>query len=299
MPRQFAQEFDPTRGDLIYGRSDVRDEYEASLSDDKRKAIEDGAWVRIDVYNNASVVAGVQNATADKLLNETLRFAREADGEPGPHDVEQYTTAIFNSQRYSPLSALAASQEKLKREHPSNPNTHAEWLAIRRACKFGIEYVVQVKGTGRIHFVLDKISMKDVIQKATFKGSGRSEKVVPITTSELRSIYRNWHRPEFRDGIIFYVDRSEVPAPWVSDKKLWSEYGQHRVKKYRATLEAEFEAYRKKYQSNAPKLNELQRMIKKLDKDLGDLVKAGRYAEAVEKIQEAIRAFAPQAVQQD
>lgn len=106
------------------------------------------------------------------------------------------------------------------------------FLAIRRACKFGIEYVTQVNN-GTVHYVLDGINMTDVIGRLDRPRPGNI-RGVPITTSELRYLFRNWHRLQALHDtrkLIFWRNRAPALPPWESDPKSWLVYAQHRLEK--------------------------------------------------------------------
>lgn len=104
-------------------------------------------------------------------------------------------------------------------------------LAIRRACKFGIEDVFTRRRRATVHYVLDTIVMADVISKKTF-ALYSGDVGVPITTSELRFLFRNWNR--FRAGgkLKFYLDFAEREAPWLTgDLAGWAAYAMHLIRK--------------------------------------------------------------------
>ena len=99
-------------------------------------------------------------------------YARLSIAYPGEDHpkVKDYWDALKQHPRFSPVTVFTASENKLKREHgqemvwlikgtPTDHNQHM--LAIRRACKFGVDYVVNFT-PGRVHFVLDGIDDVDV-----------------------------------------------------------------------------------------------------------------------------------------
>jgi hypothetical protein len=299
MPRDFFKEFKPERGDLIYGRSDVRDVYESKLDKDQLKAIAEGAWVRIDSYNDSAMIPALQTGgSEDDIRQSTLDFAAEADKGVGPKDVTDYSKALLSS-RYTPLSTLTAPKEKLERENAGRPEGNRELLAIRRACKFGIEHVVTSHKGAYIHFAIDDIKMEDVVAQTTFGGSGRAGKAVPITTSELRAIYRNSHREEYKRRIIFYVKGEEKMAPWDENPNLWAKYGAARLEKYLKVLEAEKKRYENKYGANREKAKQLEERHKKTVQEYLQHKKFGRFNQAVDVVRAFIQTIAPGASDQD
>lgn len=115
----------------------------------------------------------------------------------------------------------------------------AQALAIRRACKFGIEYISQIKG-GTVHYVLDGIDMSNVVGKKTTRlWTGTTG--IPITTSELRYLFRNWYRLkelEAQHKIIFWKNYVRFDSPWHTNPQEWMEYAKQRIDKRRAGLMA-------------------------------------------------------------
>jgi hypothetical protein len=106
-------------------------------------------------------------------------------------------------------------------------------LAVRRACKFGIEYISRQREV-IVHYILDGIKSEDVVNKTSYGVMGGT-KGLPITTSEIRYMFRNWFdlkNQAIERKIMFYNDQAEVRAPWYDAPTLWLPYAQHRVDKY-------------------------------------------------------------------
>ena len=107
--------------------------------------------------------------------------------------------------------------------------------AVRRACKFGIEYISQ-RSDSVVHYILDEIIAKDVVDQTTYSNF-LGKKGVPITTSELRFLFRNWYHLKYRamnKRLYFYKDQKFVRAPWYGDPALWLPYALYRVEKFEA-----------------------------------------------------------------
>lgn len=151
--------------------------------------------------------------------------------------------ATSNYTPYENLSAMP--QEKLQRLHfKESSGYHMPSLqvlrAIRRSCKYGLLNLSQALGQSvTIHFILDgydKHGWETVIGKAMVKskdmmrGSGMA---VPVTTSEIRVLYRNWHT--IKQRVIFYEKDAEVDPPWKQDTR-WMQYGMARYEKHKKEL---------------------------------------------------------------
>src|SRR5262249_23086519 len=78
------------------------------------------------------------------------------------------------------------------------------------------------------------------------------QKAVPITTSELRSVYRNW--PEFRGKVLFYRNFICVRAPWETNRA-WDRYGLARLNKYLCKLQDARQDNRAMAKANERELN--------------------------------------------
>ena len=120
-------------------------------------------------------------------------------------------------------------------------------LAIRRSCKFGIQYFTETRNV-RVHYLLDKMDPSTIVTKKTLhkvvRGKNRAIVAefdkVPICTSELRFIFRNWQRIKSGGKMLFYLSFNTCLAPWENTAKawkdqwgLWAEYAKQRVDKYR------------------------------------------------------------------
>lgn len=178
-----------------------------------------------------------------------------------------YVEGIKGS-RFSPLSAFDASKDKLAKEgfRPASSggsktqreaaatDQNRAYLAIRRACKFGIGLAATSAAFagGTVHFLLDGLDMAEVAEKRERTGYG-GRKSVSITTSELRYVFRNWGK--LSGTVRFYVNLQKVDAPWDQDwslptlggmppnpikaeRALWAQYAQDRSAKYGGAVPA-------------------------------------------------------------
>lgn len=246
----FVQEFDPDRGDIVYGRGEVRQVYfdTLPLTAAQREAIRRGLWVRLDDYNNNYGVAGrAFGDRGDQVTEATVNAFVDARGaafeggtppaDPGhARRLDQkiaYFDAIRRSaSRFAPASVFELGRRDLVKEgtaYPKGPirrflnpsrveeanRRNRANKAIRRVCKLGIAMVatdVRFHGA-KILFALDGLDMASVVEKATREAYGRV--AMPVTSSELRFCFRNWDA--LQGTVLFYVNGERVSAPWDDD----------------------------------------------------------------------------------
>lgn len=245
--------FDLFRGDLLYGQSRDRTAALAYLPaklaatgpviGDAMKA---GAWVTVDNLNiptepddqyedyrkaaKGSFWAGV---VEPKLAGIKTHIKDEESAKTLDFQSGKYSTALdsyyrdIQAHKFSPLSSFDAPRDKVEAEGWKKAGESLRkdryYLAIRRACKFGIEHVANQASGAFIHFTLNRFDQgsgwSDVLNKKPINVRGRE--AVLITYSELRFVYKNWDR--FKARVIFY--RYEGPqdnptsfpscaAPW-------------------------------------------------------------------------------------
>lgn len=285
---KFVEQFDPTRGDLVYGRSDFRGQY---LEDAKKKF--GGAWMIVDDYNNASILAasGLFKGDGIKARQAAYNTANSYSGSDVSthfYDVKGYLDRLYSDPKYNPSRSIHAPEEKKASEHARDEDEAVQWLIIRRACKFGLEWVVEHTAMARIHFVIDGLDMKGITQKEKIKTGNRRDAAVPITTSELCSIYRRWGKKVFQNRINFYEGKLEVAAPWdnASSRDLWEGYG-------RTRFQRKLQSFRSKLESRlfSPHDTEWERKVKDrmtdLEKTLTPALTRKEYYTAVDLLTEA------------
>jgi hypothetical protein len=180
------------------------------------------------------------NLYNDPILAASYRDPSRIDlrGKGGDPRIASYQDVLHRT-RYAPrhaggagLASLGKGEETLqaKRIEDIEQTLLVDLLgtvAIRRACKFGIEYVA--KSAGTVHYALDGIVMPEVLAKKTYPLFG-GHVGVPITTSELRFMFRQWRNlgPRAAQGrLLFYRAYATCDAPWVSDPAQWLPYAQH------------------------------------------------------------------------
>jgi hypothetical protein len=237
-------------------------------------------WHTLDSYNNYYAVPVAGEVKPTQVL-DALKSRYESATEPR---VKAYLQSLIVS-RYSPAVVSSAPQQKVsqegyRRDHFNDPRSGAEkffgvhkdkanekregralaqnlnYLAIRRACKFGIgllaEDSVFVQMGAKIRFVLDGLDMREVATKATRDSNTGvdqgTKQAVSITVSELRYAFRNWGK--LNNTVVLYVNLQPVQAPWLTDwgpmnciagagnptiraeKALWSAYEAQRIQKH-------------------------------------------------------------------
>jgi len=238
----FAQNF--LLGDVVYGLSRAREPYVASLPlAFKNNCMNQGAYVSCDHFNNRSwlknAMSTVPTNTATQIQNNLDWNLGKLPGSGLPLNVNQkaelqaFYDGLLADPSRTPTRDLAMTPKQLTKKG----NSELQYLQIRRACKFGIDYIITRGNT--VHFVLDipqhdahgddmdalsgnYMLAKDVIKKKRIGGH------VPITTSELRLCYRNWGTWGPTGHLKFYQSLNEVQAPWVTSPAAWQQYDNHR-----------------------------------------------------------------------
>jgi hypothetical protein len=247
----FAQNFQI--GDVVYGVSQSRAPYVNSLGAALRQYCEDtGAFLLCDSFNNRSFLGVTQaygmnpgtgmhthtNPVTDAQLDHNWDYYENDRGSVAldpqvKANVKAYFDAL-NASRRNPSDAVNAPATKWT----SKGDVVSTMLAIRRACKFGLEYVIMQKHQ-TVHFVLDvphnpgtMIDMHDVVAKEKYSGGNPSPAgSVPITFSELRCCYRNRQEWVPTGRLKFYLNLNEVRPPWEQFPALWQQYDIARQKK--------------------------------------------------------------------
>jgi hypothetical protein len=121
------------------------------------------------------------------------------------------------------------------------------FLAVGRACKYGLDYVLTrstvqfstsaglSSGEPKLHYVLDEITSASIAEKQKFKLTAFDDKRpgTPITTSELRYLFRTWHtfKGLLGNRLFFYRGQNVTTPLWDQDPDPWIPYAQARVAK--------------------------------------------------------------------
>ncbi len=257
------------RGDLVYGIGDEINKYLTHLSKNgkltspfKPMKLKTDRYAAINTYNRALVTkAFTMNGTNIEVDLAKIRNA--APGVDGSTTKSGYTKhyvgQLLASPKFSPSTVSGdlddPSSDKLKtallkgRDNvnqstdPSDIAAAAKELAIRRSCKFGIEYVLKLD-KAMIHYVLDGMDMLKVAQKDWFDktiprtGASISFRKISICTTELRYLFRNWGRIGPTGRVKFYYNFIDIVPPWSDDffksTKQWADYAKHLAEKHLA-----------------------------------------------------------------
>ena len=283
----YIEDFQPARGDVTYGispacsaylshweqtwiaRCNSADQVEADAAKQNiQAAMGLGKTNRMDCYNN---YYGVSSIGSVKKEAKAMK-AFQAKVATAPNDRMRAYAAGIQQSRFSPATVFNEEEQKLQAEgyQPNHfgsdkffKTSHKKeqalaqnrnYLAIRRACKFGIGLVATDPQFqhAKVHFILDGLDMAEVANKATRTSAsalGPAKVAVSITVSELRYVFRNWGR--LSGKVVLYVNLLPVAAPWVQDwgplqcagalpdirarKDLWDAYGAARLNKYGVT----------------------------------------------------------------
>lgn len=250
------------RGDMLYGMGPEINRYLQHLYDLKGnyRQVADAAHVLKE--SNYAAINTVNTALSGDRF--TAHHGTVTVTTPTSHAVvaQRYLAALNAHGKFKParsagdvganpalLAALRKGQSTLA---PNSPDralaAAAKELAIRRSCKFGIDY--SVKTGAQIHYILDGLDMKIVAAKDLLDKTIRMHhgpdlhfKKVSICTSELRFLFRNWQRLAPTKQVRFYSAFKETLAPWTHifwapSLPHWAEYAAHRVEKAIARIRA-------------------------------------------------------------
>lgn len=233
----FSQNFKADRGDLVYGISEERGKYICELYPGYEVYNKNLPPLVIDVYNNnvsATVLMENDVAKVSRLVNKPGKLVKKMlvpqnlDAEVRKHrDGPNYLwSEYFHVGESNPKFNIAAIYKEVAR-HYNKDEYHELFTGMpavmgyvpkllwKRGSKLGIEMTAQ-NSSHHLHFVLDGLSIKDIVNKTPPKGSS-------ITASELRYAYRS--RQRLTGKIHFYQGGQEVDPPWESEPGLWQSYG--------------------------------------------------------------------------
>lgn len=287
MVSAFLDNFNPFRQDILYGISASRETYVFAFIEKEyanqteqvkahyRDPVEGETYpddFASDVYNTIEAEGCYINSYNDPITSGDFSDAnRILTAAPTNDRIKLYINSLAQTKYavenigVATLRSLAKGDDKLL--HAGLDQITAEdlvatrlHLAVRRACKFGIEYIAS-KSEAVVHYILDGIKPEDVVDKKTYEVMGGGQGV-PITTSEIRYMFRKWFELKERAiarKIIFYRDQSEVRAPWYDAPAMWLPYAEHRLDKFLSgnprlslTQENAVEAFRRHLTANRP-----------------------------------------------
>lgn len=231
----FNQQF--KAGDVVYGISQARAPYVQSLAANVAHHLRSvGQFLICDEFNNRTF--GKMPGVVDFGVGKSPTSKAAIKANLARHQQATYLTPVqqaalqeyydaLKGTHYAPLEAVKTEINTAQ----AKGNQNIEDLVYRRACKFGLQFVVEQRG-GTVHFVLDvpgvpgnRIDDLDVVTKGQHAGH------VPITTSELRCCYRNRAKWIPSGRLKFYFHLLEVNPPWVDQPAIWAVYEAHRIQK--------------------------------------------------------------------
>lgn len=264
---EFLTNFVPQRCDVVYGLDAPRNkyldkyvEYQGTLWDTDSELKID--YPRRDEY--LDFIARSVERNKVNYLNEpitSLDFLKI--------DQVQFKASLVKNPKY--LESLQESRYKVEKVGAATMNSLTKgdqklaalnisqltdnqlrdlrgYLAIGRACKFALDYFVthpshrffvestatEASGEPKVHYALDELTSRTVAGKQAFNtligGQG-----VPITTSELRYLFRNWHlfkKAHDKKRLVFYRNLDVAKPLWEDDPSEWIPYAKHRLSKF-------------------------------------------------------------------
>ncbi len=246
--KDFSELFNVKRGDLMYGLREQRDIYRYHFDAMTKTTLGSDEWWTMDQYNNTY---GIQILMDKAMLDGTVQADQANQAIPSSNTRVMHTDMLKkmmgtpNRNLYKILDEFDRDGEAMilyqgqvwdSGTDPTIMKMKAQSdRSIRKACKFGLEYVADVhKNNGScIHFLLDGLDMDKVINKNKVTiyrtGTDKIERVfVPITYTELRNVYRKWLTDGFNQAIYFYRNFEHVRAPWEENPAAWRQYAQTR-----------------------------------------------------------------------
>lgn len=257
----FLTNFDPFRHDVLYGLQAPRETYVFAYIEMRYSNLTPGEKSKYydledddkfpddyasEIYTQIEKEGTYINSYNDPITSgdfsdiDDIRLAHPANARINHyHGVLSQTKYTVERVGAATLRSLAKGDERVATAtgvdslDPDQLAALRLHLAVRRACKFGIEYISRQRDAV-VHYILDGIKPEDLVNKTTYGVMGGA-KGVPITTSEIRYMFRNWYslkRMAMARKIIFYRDQAEVRAPWYSNPDLWVPYARHRIDKF-------------------------------------------------------------------
>jgi hypothetical protein len=211
-------------GDLIYGVADARTALMKHFR--KQSGKSDLGWSTIDQFD-----------LGDNGLNGSgLKYDRDFIEALKSHP--KYQSAVGKKLDWDAKRGITDHDQPELEKHGSAAAVTAVADA-KRKCKGGLDYITRYT-TKHIHFCLDEIVMDTVVNKsyaskrAVDLPVGKSnrdqyDKVRSVTGSELRWVYRNRFDQRVAQGIQFWFNDAQCPAPWLDNNHsdwidAWKQY---------------------------------------------------------------------------
>jgi hypothetical protein len=139
-----------------------------------------------------------------------------------------YYNGLASHPKFNPFSMQGQVLDqdflaKLRREGGTDRNRQINWLAIRRASKYGVSFF---SSNAVLFYVLDGLDLAAIANKQVIQNK------IPICTSELRYIFRNWHYFKARATLVFLRKFELCRAPWEENPAQWAPYADALIRKY-------------------------------------------------------------------
>ncbi|TAE24119.1 MAG: hypothetical protein EAZ91_20895 [Cytophagales bacterium] len=222
-------------GDVIYGISQPRERYvdtlpQGILGRTGRELMDEGNFLICDHYNNRTFNAptvmghfrGPNAQAGENAMDFWHTNSPIRNNQPQVQAVKQYYD-LLAGHKYNPHTAMNTVMNEKKR---LNNNGQSDYLAFRRACKFGLDYFI-LQMNRRVHFILDVdnngtcIDYEPIVFKQLYVNvNNGNQRILPITYSELRKCYKN--RLLYGNKLFFYLNAVRVQAPWDQEPDLWA-----------------------------------------------------------------------------
>ncbi|MBS1203563.1 MAG: hypothetical protein H6R25_462 [Proteobacteria bacterium] len=198
-----------SNGDLIYGLTSARQVFANKIFNQFDQT---NQFSQRNKFSQFNLPVTIDNYAVTKFEDLIQKHPDIERYKPVPRDQDLFRKAIKTHPRYANILNAGGRVENGWGKHPPK--------AMSRKCKAGIFWITEKNTDRHIHFILDNINMKCVVNKNhECDITGRS-----VTGSELRWIYRNKHNPNVINKIQFWHKGIPVLPPWVTSPHLWSEY---------------------------------------------------------------------------
>ncbi|MCM2360537.1 RHS repeat-associated core domain-containing protein [Pseudomonas sp. SR18] len=230
----FGEQFQPSRGDMIFGLSAAVTHYRSFWS--KLTARGDILAAYFSGPDVERWTGGLASA-----LSEFGRFREMGTPEPQERDTGRERTLAIQVPavarqfyqnilaRYSGCSSTTANRQFVRRfveelaesdysftttvrQHMGHGLRAIQEKVISRSSKSALATLTSPQSRAVVHFALEGVDMEAVIRKTR-----RS-----VTGSELRWLYR--HRQQLAGRVIFYRGQQRVDAPWDTRASAWKAY---------------------------------------------------------------------------
>ncbi|EOG2476927.1 TPA: hypothetical protein SMF39_004413 [Serratia marcescens] len=248
MGMDFFNQFDPSRGDMIFGLSSEIAKYRSWWAFFSRRADYLAALIPVEINSeihsqfinrmlSPDALVSFQNAWADygrmdkderSIINTYYENVLQAEDAIYEKIIERqdgcfhafnniklarkYTAHLKNHERYAFRQTFFSYGLGLF-ESTREKVISSLGKFISRASKAGLDMIISSAGDEKVHFILDGINLSRVILK---------EGEMSFTGAELRYLYRN--RKILKDKVKFYRNGKETPPPWEDNASSWNAY---------------------------------------------------------------------------